>query len=411
MVEEARSKQVITVVDDDGVTLAFLTKSLRRRGYDVRAYRDPRLAIDQLSHDAPHAVITDMRMPHLSGLDVVNQVRSKLNPCPPILVVSGEDDETLLQEAFRSGARDYLLKPVNETELGVKLERALSKSDTSRGPRQNDAWPEKIGPWTLIDCIGRGGTSCVFTAARDGAEGLFAVKIVWPHLMANTETLLRFRREIDTLAALKHPVLVGFVESGREHGHFYYVMDFIPGGTLRRKLRLRGKLSPREVHGILEQLVAPLSYLHAQGIVHRDVKPGNIFFDKYGKVVLGDFGLARRLPDRGITLDEEFIGTPLYLAPEVFQSAEFDQSVDLYALGVCAFEMLLGRPPADEADSMRLIARIMDRGLPRPSEVLEGVPAPFLALLDDLLDGPERRPVSTAALAARLAAIEPTLDA
>ncbi|MEZ6185323.1 MAG: protein kinase [Planctomycetota bacterium] len=406
MVDGSGAKRVVTVVDDDGVTLAFLSKSLRKRGYDVRAYRDPRTAIDQLADDAPEAVITDMRMPHLSGLDVVQQVRSKLNPCPPILVVSGEDDETLLQEAFRSGAEDYLLKPVNETELGVKLERALSNTETRRGPRSNESWPERIGAWTLIDCIGRGGTSCVFTAAREGEERLRAVKIVWPHLMQNTETLLRFRREIDTLAALDHPALVGFVESGREHGHFYYVMDFIPGGTLRRRLRLRGRLSPREVHGIMEQLIAPLSYLHAKGIVHRDVKPGNVFFDKYGKVVLGDFGLARRLPDRGITLDEEFIGTPLYLAPEVFHSAEFNQSVDLYALGVCAFEMLLGRPPVDEPESMRLIGRIMDRGLPKPSEVLGDVPAPFLRVLDDLMSGPDRRPQSAAALAARLAEVE-----
>lgn len=409
MAEASDAKLVITVIDDDGVTLAFLSKSLRRRGYDVRAYRDPRTAIDQLSDDAPAAVVTDMRMPHLSGLDVVQQVQSKLNPSPPILVVSSEDDESLLQQAFRSGASDYLLKPVNETELGVKLERALASTETRTGKR-NEAWPERIGGWTLIDCIGRGGTACVFTAHREGEERLCAVKIVWPHLMQNTETLLRFRREIDTLSALEHPALVGFVESGREHGHFFYVMDFIPGGTLRRRLRLRGKLSPREVHSILEQLVAPLSYLHAQGIVHRDVKPGNVFFDKYGKVVLGDFGLARRLPDRGITLEEEFIGTPLYLAPEVFQSSDFTQSIDLYALGVCAVEMLLGRPPLEESDSMRLIARIMDRGLPLPSALLSDVPAAFTKLLDELLDTPERRPVSTAALAARLAEIEPALD-
>jgi eukaryotic-like serine/threonine-protein kinase len=147
----------------------------------------------------------------------------------------------------------------------------------------------------------------------------------------------------------------------------------------------------------LEQVAEPLGFLHEHGLVHRDVKPGNIYYDADGDMVLGDFGLARRLSDRGITLSREFIGTPLYLAPEVFRSPEFDQSVDFYSLGVSAFEMLLGHPPLAENDSMTLIGRIMDGGLPRPRDEVPGLPEPLARILDRLLASAAEDRVRTAA--------------
>ena len=380
------------LVDDDGVCLAAVAKGLKRRGFEVCSYGDPRDAMRRLELDQPAAVITDMRMPHMTGLEVVQEVKARLgSSAPPVLVVSVDDDERLLEEAFRLGATDYLLKPVNEVELGVKLEKALRPTGQSK--LAQSVVPERIGPWRLIDCIGRGGTSCVFTAAREGEEQLCAVKVVWPHLTRSTETLLRFRREIDVLAGLSHPHLVRFIESGREGEFFYYVMDWLPGGTLRARIRRQGVRPWREALRVLDELAAPLGYLHERGLVHRDVKPGNIFFDRDDRAVLGDFGLARRMADRGITLSEEFIGTPLYLAPEVFGSADFDQTVDFYALGVCALEMLLGRPPLDEADSVRVIGRIIDEGLPGPRELVPDAPGPVLSLIERLVSrAPERRP-------------------
>ena len=389
------STRRIMLVDDDGVCLAAVAKGLRKRGFEVLAYGDPREAMRRLEQDQPAAVITDMRMPHMSGLEVVQEIKARLgSSAPPVLVVSVDDDERLLEDAFRLGATDYLLKPVNEVELGVKLEKALRPTGQSK---LSEPVPERIGPWRLIDCIGRGGTACVFTAAREGEEELHAVKVVWPHLTRSTETLLRFRREIDVLAGLSHPQLVRFLESGREGDFFYYVMDYLPAGTLRTRIRRQGPRPWPEALRLIEELSAPLGYLHERGLVHRDVKPGNVFFDREDRAVLGDFGLARRISDRGITLGEEFIGTPLYLAPEVFGSAEFDETVDFYALGVCALEMLLGRPPLDESDSVRVIGRIIDEGLPAPRELLSGQPAAVVALLERLTSRtPADRPRSAA---------------
>jgi serine/threonine-protein kinase len=387
------------LVDDDGVCLAMLSSKLRKRGFDVCAYGDPREAMRQLPIDLPAAVITDLKMPHMSGLDVVQEVKHQLGAnAPPVLVVSATDEEALLEEAFRLGATDYLLKPVNEAELGVKLERALKP----RKVAQFTPIPDRVGPWALIECIGRGGTACVFTATRDGDPAVRALKVVWPHLVGNTETLLRFRREIDTLCGLEHPRLVRFLESGRHEECFYYVMDYLSGGSVRQRIKRVGPQSIAATLQLIEQVAGALGHLHDHGLVHRDVKPGNIYYDEKDDMVLGDFGLARRLSDRGITLSREFIGTPLYLAPEVFRSPDFDQSVDFYSLGVSAFEMLLGRAPLAENDSMGLIGRIIDGGFPSPRAELPGLPAPMADLLDRLLAPDPRARCQTGAEALAL---------
>lgn len=387
----------VVLVDDDGVCLAMLSSRLRKRGFDVCAYGDPREAMRQLPIDLPAAVITDLRMPHMSGLEVVQEVKHQLGAnAPPVLVVSATDEEAMLEEAFRLGATDYLLKPVNEAELGAKLERALRP----RKVAQFTPIPDRVGPWALLECIGRGGTACVFTAVRDGDPTVRALKVVWPHLVGSTETLLRFRREIDTLCGLTHPRLVRFVESGRHEDCFYYVMDFLPGGSVRQRVRRAGPQPVEAALLLVEQVGEALGHLHAAGLVHRDVKPGNVFYDADGGHVLGDFGLARRLSDRGITLSREFIGTPLYLAPEVFRSPEFDESVDLYSLGVSAFEVLLGRPPMADDDSMALIGRILDGDFPRPRDLLPDLPPAVLALLERLLAAPDVRPREAAEVVA-----------
>ncbi|RMG14893.1 MAG: response regulator [Planctomycetota bacterium] len=389
----------VMLIDDDGVCLAMLARGLRRRGFAVSTFKDPGEALRALRTERPDAVVTDMRMPLVSGLDVVREVRLQLGEeAPPVLVVSAEGGEGTLQEAFRLGAADYLLKPVSEAELYVKLSRSLQRAPARR-PEQ--AIPERLDAWTLHERLGHGGTACVFRARRDEEpETDCALKVIWPHLTASTETLLRFRREIDTLASLEHPQLVRFVASGRDAGLTYYAMSYLPWGTLRERVRAQGAAAPREVLSFLSSLSAPLGYLHERGIVHRDVKPGNVFLHPERGYVLGDFGLARRLFDRGITLADEFIGTPLYLAPEVFRTNEFGITVDFYALGVCALEWLLGEPLLAEEDSVRLIGRLVEEGLPAPRELLPRLPPRLVSFLERLVaPDPAARPQSAGELA------------
>jgi serine/threonine protein kinase len=378
----------VVVIDDDRVVLSMIARCLGRRGYDVRSYDDPRVAVEALAADQPLAVITDMQMPGLNGLQVVGEVKKRLGEsAPPVLVVSSVDDQKILEESFQAGAVDYLIKPIKESELGAKLEKAIRHLGGLGNIRPPASIPKRIGAYDLLEPIGRGGTAAVFKARKDGDDSgdVYALKVVWPHLTVNPEALLRFRREIDVLSELDHPKLVGFVEAGRHDGCFYYVMEHLTGGTLRDRIERQGPGTTEDVLDMLTSLAEPLGYLHERGLVHRDLKPGNIFFDDKGTYILGDFGLAKREDDHGITLSEEFIGTPLYLAPEVFESDKFDHRVDLYALGVCAMEFLLGRPPLDERDPVRLIARIVNEGMPPVSELCPGLPVELEKLLSHLL--------------------------
>jgi serine/threonine protein kinase len=400
----------VSVIDDDRVVLELMARSLMKRGYEVRTYADPRLAVEALAADQPVAVITDMQMPHLSGIEVLGEVKKRLGEsAPPVIVVSSRDDETILEEAFKTGAVDYLLKPINESELAAKLEKAIRRLGVAGSIRPPVAIPARIGAYELLDPLGRGGTAAVFKARRDGDSSgqIYAIKVVWPHLIVNSEALLRFRREIDVLGELHHPRLVSFVEAGRHDGCFYYVMQHITGGTLRDRIERFGPGEPEDALDLLAELAEPLGYLHARGLVHRDVKPGNIFYDDERRAILGDFGLAKREDDHGITLSEEFIGTPLYLAPEVFASDKFDYRVDLYALGVCSLELLLGKPPLDEQDPVRLIARLVNDGFPPVKELCPGLPAAVEHVITHLLErDPSHRTSSAQELIEEVAAAD-----
>jgi serine/threonine protein kinase len=405
------NRQRLCVIDDDKVALSIISGALRRRGYDVHEFLDPREAVASLTGERPAAVITDMQMPHLSGLEVVLEVRRRLGEeAPPVIVVSSVDDEALLEQAFRQGASDYLIKPVNERELAVKVEKAIRHLHPG-GIGAPAHIPRQIGQWELIEPVGRGGTAAVFRARRPGDVIDYALKVVWPHLTTSTEALLRFRREIDVLSQLDHPNLVKFYESGRHDGCFFYVMEFVAGGTLRDRIEARGPGSAADVLDLLAAVAVPLGYLHERGLVHRDVKPGNIFYREDGSVVLGDFGLAKRQDDRGITIAEEFIGTPLYLAPEVFESDKFDHRVDFYALGICALELLLGHPPLEETDSVRLIARIVNEGVPTVRELVGDIHPKVAALLERLVARRAiDRPASARELIEDVAAVDAELQ-
>ncbi len=403
----------VVVIDDDRVVLGFVARTLAKRGYDVRSYDDPRVGVEALAADQPLAVITDMQMPGLSGLQVVSEVRKRLGEsAPPVIVISSVDEQSTLEDAFKAGAVDYLIKPVNESELGAKLEKAIRHLGAAHNIRPPSSIPKKIGSYDLLEPIGRGGTAAVFKATKigDPTGEAFALKVVWPHLTVNPEALLRFRREIDVLSELDHPRLVGFVEAGRHDGCFYYVMQHLTGGTLRDRIERQGPGSAEDALDMVTGLAEPLGYLHSRGLVHRDLKPGNIFFDGDGNYILGDFGLAKHEDDHGITLSEEFIGTPLYLAPEVFESDKFDHRVDLYALGVCALELLLGRPPLDERDPVRLIAKIVNEGMPPVNELCPGLPLQLENLLSHLLArDPGQRTSSAAALIEEAHAVDAAL--
>lgn len=197
--------------------------------------------------------------------------------------------------------------------------------------------------------IGRGGMGAVYEAIKRSNGRRVAVKVLSAAAAGNPEFVERFRREAEVLSGLKHPRIVEIDSWGEQAGILYLVMEFVPGGDLSALLRSRGKLSLEEAVQKIGQACEALEFTHGRGVLHRDIKPGNLLLDDAGGVKLGDFGLAKLIDDResmGLTMTHASMGTPRYMAPEQMGgNDEVDARTDVYALGVVFYEMLTGGVP------------------------------------------------------------------
>jgi alpha-tubulin suppressor-like RCC1 family protein/tRNA A-37 threonylcarbamoyl transferase component Bud32 len=213
--------------------------------------------------------------------------------------------------------------------------------------RATSAW-EPLGELEIVREVGRGATSIVYHG-RDRALGRdVAVKVVRAPFGSDTETEARFAQEARLLAALRHPNIVSaFAVKPLGAGGFALVMEYVRGQTLRAVLEEQGPLPPERVEQILRDVASALEAAHQHGIVHRDVKPDNVFIeDATGKALLADFGIALSLDNpTGLTMTGTAVGTPNYMSPEQIDGDNVDRRSDIYSLGLIGWEMLTGQKP------------------------------------------------------------------
>lgn len=217
----------------------------------------------------------------------------------------------------------------------------------------------RLANWRLLRPVGRGASAVVYRAVPDATLELSeacAIKILNPEVSRDPNFRARFQREVQVLRKLSHPHIVRLDDYGEFEGLLYLVTELVNGLPLRRKIRTNG-LSVQEAGPWLVALTETLGYAHAQGIIHRNLKPENIIIRADGYLKLVDFGLARPMQTQSnLTLPGAILGTPAYMAPEqVVGQTDLDGRCDQYALGVLVHELMTGRRPFTQVESVQLL--------------------------------------------------------
>src|ERR1700716_3015609 len=204
--------------------------------------------------------------------------------------------------------------------------------------------PRRLASYTCVEPIGQGGMAVIDRARQDSLDRTVAVKVLSENLAASAEFMERFRREARTAASMRHPNVITVHDFGEDdRGVPYLVLEYIGGPTLADLMD--AGLDDERIPNLLDQIAAGLDYAHARGVIHRDIKPGNVLLTEEGRAVLADFVLAWLLEGAQLTLTGGVIGTPEYMSPEQAAGHPFDHRADVYALGIVLYEMLVGERP------------------------------------------------------------------
>jgi serine/threonine protein kinase/tetratricopeptide (TPR) repeat protein len=238
---------------------------------------------------------------------------------------------------------------------------ANAESHDERGSPQTEVAKE-FGDYELLEEVGRGGQGVVFRAWQKSLNRTVAVKLIEIGRLTTSTHLKRLRREAEAAAKLNHPGIVPVYEVGERDGAYYFSMRFVEGDCLDDVVG-RGSTSVRHAAELIAKVARTVHYAHEHGILHRDIKPGNILLDANGEPHLTDFGLAR-LVEQGSTVtgSMEIMGTPSYMAPEqaVGNNAAVGSATDVYGLGAVLYEMLTGHPPFAGGTTYETIHLLLD---------------------------------------------------
>jgi serine/threonine protein kinase/tetratricopeptide (TPR) repeat protein len=230
------------------------------------------------------------------------------------------------------------------------------------------------GRYKILRALGEGGMGAVYQARDLELERVIAVKVIRPHLAGDSGILQRFKQELILARHVTHKNVVRIYDLGESDGMKFITMEYVEGEDLRHALRRQGKFAPAEAVAVMQQICRALEAAHAEGVIHRDLKPQNVMRDQQGRVVVMDFGLARSLESPGMTQTGALVGTLEYMSPEQAVGGEVDQRSDLFALGLIFYELLTGKSPYQADTGIASLMKRTQAPAPSACEVDNSVP-------------------------------------
>lgn len=342
-------------------------------------------------------------------LNPLDDVTTNFSSTPSIDV-----DDSLVASAIQKALAAFTNRNLHET-VGVSQHDTGSHADASAdteidflAPPELDDEMGRLGGYRILEELGAGGMGIVFRAEDPRLKRAVAIKVMRPRAAAVAESKERFLREAQSAAAIEHDNVVTILQVGEDRGVPFIAMPLLKGESLRERLDREGALGENEVLAIGKQIAEGLAEAHRLGLIHRDIKPDNIWLEPRGRVKLLDFGLARMTnEDQSLTQSGTVLGTPRYMAPEQASGEVVDRRSDLFSLGSVLYHLVSGRPPFDGKNLTAMLIAVAQAN-PEPLTTVAPETRPKLAaLVSKLLSkDPAKRFSSAESIANELTALQ-----
>lgn len=388
----------------------MLVRIMGRGNHHTTEASNGREAVELAKADVFEVVVSDVQMPDMDGVEMLRALH-ELDPNLPVLLLSGAPDLTTAMKAVQYGAFEYLTKPVGPDALLSSAARAIEACRRRReeqedlrefrsgerpgAPKGTATGEVQVGAllgkrYRVRHLIGEGGMGAVYEAVReDLAHMRVAVKVLHRRIQSNVEYMARFRREAETVAAINHPNIVKILDfEARDGEPAYLVMELLEGTSLGQAIDLDGPFTQRRAAFVGSQILAALAAAHRAKVVHRDLKPDNVFLTAMAGVEdvvkLLDFGIAKLLEtpvEQKLTQTGAILGTPAYMAPELARGGEIDERADIYATGCILYEAVTGRAPFEYDNYNALLFAINQSDPPSLAELRPDLDTAFTKVI------------------------------
>lgn len=418
-------KAQLLVVDDDEANRDMLSRRLERRGFAVDVAADGFAGLERVAAGDVDLVLLDIMMPEIDGLEVLRRLRQDHPQSElPVIMVSAKDANDDVVRALDLGANDYITKPITDfsivlarvqkelrTTAALRLRAGHEETGTPQeipSPKDPPSTADRLGPglvlaerYQLGEPIGSGNFGTVYRGRHLELGLSVAVKVLKTQMGQDEESIARFRAEGRSACLVQHPSAVTVFDFGiTDDGVAYMVMELLDGHSLAEELQSSRRLGPGRLAEIVPSVCAVLGSAHSRGIVHRDVKPENIFLQRTdldgtgmgdSQVKVLDFGIAKligqRVAEENLTAEGFILGTPAFMAPERLRNQPYDGRSDVYSLGVTLYQLLSGRLPfrPDRGDPMAVLMMHLNDEAQPLAEAAADVPSRLAAVVDRCL--------------------------